>query len=109
MVTLYISMTSGIRGPECEITAEQADHISTLVSKLTEFWTESKFFGMGLGPTNYIVTWDDKYALRVIPEGLVSIWSDGYQNWQGFTDTVGIWKYLQPIGEIAIQNGKMKR
>lgn len=106
MATLYISMTSGSRGPELELTDEQANHISELISELSVFWAESKFFGMGLGPTNYIVSWGDKYAFRVIPEGLVSIWSDGAKDWQYFKDTVGIWKYLEPIGTIALQEWK---
>lgn len=106
----YICMTSGIRGPEGELTEELSKEISELVGELTEPWEGSKLEGRGLNAlcsTHYAVSWLDKDApiisLRTTANGYITVWKQGDTDWREYKDTVGIWAKLAPTGSITLQ------
>lgn len=106
----YICMTSGIRGPEGELTEELSKEISELAGQLTEPWNGSKLEGRGLSalsPTHYAVSWLDKDApivsLRTTANGYITVWKQGDTDWHEYKDTVGIWAKLAPTGSATYQ------
>jgi len=104
MATFYIMMTSGIEGPQCELTDEQIQNIEEMALELNQPWVGSTHFGMGLGPTNYGVSGLNKISgLRILPQGFVTIWKPGDTDWHNFMDTVGLWTYLATIGSPTLQ------
>jgi len=104
MATFYILLTSGIEGPQCELTDEQATKIEELVNQLEQPWVSSTNFGMRLGPTNYSVSdLDKKWGLRVLSQGFVTVWDPVDNDWHNFVDTVGLWSYLATIGSPTLQ------
>lgn len=105
-VSFYISMTSGIRGPEAELTQEQSDKVSELVQQLTDEWVGDKPGGLGhLHATNYIVSGLNGLANSVAVDayGFTRVWENGSSDWRYFKDTVGLWAYLAPIGYAALR------
>lgn len=105
MTTIYVSMTSGIRGPEGKLTQEQADKAKELALQLTEK-CEPTHKGLGdLHCTNYIVSWTDENSpiasVQVDAHGLVRLWRTDLTGWEFYTDTVGLWAYLAPFGYAA--------
>jgi hypothetical protein len=104
MATFFILLTSGIQGPEAELTDEQVQKIEELALQLNQPWVGSTHFGMGLGPTNYGVHSLNKISgLRVLPQGYATIWKPGDTEWHDFIDTVGLWAYLATIGSPVLQ------
>lgn len=103
--TLYVCMTSGIRGPEIELTDEQVQEIINRISQLAEPWVGSSHFG-GPSSDHYMV--HVPYAIpngvRTNAYGFVSVWKDIGKgaDWINYKDTVGLWGYLAPIGSKAI-------
>jgi hypothetical protein len=98
---LYVNMTSGIVGPEIELTDEQVQELVNRVSQLNKLWVGSAHFEM-LGPDHYLV-----YAPFAIPNGVrtnahgfVSVWKD--DDWINYQDTAGVWGYLAPFASQAI-------
>jgi hypothetical protein len=106
----YICMTSGIRGPEGELSEELSKEISELAGRLTEPWDGSTLEGRRLGdlsPTHYAVSWLDKdspvVSLRTTANGYVTVWRQGDTDWHEYKDTMGIWAKLAPTGSVILQ------
>ena len=102
--TFYVSMTSGIRGPEGKLTTKQADKAAKLVQQLTErLPITNASYHFKLHPTNYIVSWNDTnspiQSVHVDSYGLAMVWVPGSTDWVYFRDTVGLWGYLAPFGQ----------
>ncbi len=105
MTTIYVSMTSGIRGPEGVLTQEQVDRAKELALQLTEK-CEPTHQGLGdLHCTNYIVSWTDENSpiasVQVDAYGRVRLWRTDVTGWEFYVDTVGLWAYLAPFGYAA--------
>ena len=104
---LYVCMTSGIEGPEAELTEEQSQKIIELVGQLSQPWVGDAPIGMNLSKDHFIVDWDDDNslisAIRTDPSGYVNMWKRGDTDWHDFVDTVGLWSYLSPLGVDAHQ------
>ena len=99
--TLHVCMTSGIRGPEIELTDEQVAKITELIAQLDQPWVGSAHFGMGLGSDVYMVSiYPTGAGLQTNAYGFVSKWEGN--DWVNYKDTVGLWGYLAPIGSQAI-------
>lgn len=108
--TLYVCMTSGIRGPEIELTDEEVAKINELVDKFDITWEGSNFFGMGLSSDHFmvhVVTPDYYFYLDTNMTGYVKCCKVNAGTEYSFAldkeykDTVGIWGYLAPIGQRA--------
>lgn len=102
--TFYISMTSGIMGPEGKLTKKQADKAAKLVQQLTEkLPLTNASWRFKLHPTNYIVSWNNAdspiQSVHVESSGLIMLWMKGDSDWSFFKDTVGLWGYLAPFGQ----------
>ncbi len=110
MTTLYISMTSGIRGPEDDnLNKEIADKAAALVLQLTEEWQGEPHRG-GLGKlhgTNYIVCWTDVgspiNSVHVDAYGFTMVWMADATDWKYYKDTVGLWAALAPSGYAILR------
>ena len=99
--TLYVNMTSGIRGPEIELTDEQVAKITELTNQLDQPWEGSSLFGMGMGPDHYMVSFPlSNFGVWTNSHGFVCKWEAN--DWVNYKDTVGLWGYLAPIGSRAI-------
>lgn len=96
--TFYICMTSGVRGPELQLTDEQSQAILKIAEGLTKPWDGSKFAGLGLGEDHFSVFWEEDdgqhHGLRTESSGYVSIWRKGDTDWIDYRDTVGLWTHL---------------
>jgi hypothetical protein len=106
--SLYVSMTSGIRGPEGHLPKRQADKAAKLVQQLTEKWPGPNPGGLShLHATNYVVSWNNADSLvqsvHVDCIGFVSVWMVGATDWTYFKDTVGLWGYIAPYGQKALR------
>lgn len=105
-VSFYISMTSGIRGPEGELTEEQANKVTELIQQLTEEWVGQQPGGLShLHATNYIVSGLEGPALSVAVDayGFTRVWTNSNSDWRYYKDTVGLWAYLAPIGYSTLR------
>ena len=99
--TLYVCMTSGVQGPEIELTDEQVAKITQLTNQLDQPWEGSSHFGMGMGPHVYMVSiYPTGAGIRTNAYGFVSKWEGN--DLVNYKDTVGLWGYLAPIGSKAI-------
>ena len=101
-------MTSGIRGPESELTDEQSAKAAELVQQLTEEWGAEKPHGLShLHPTSYIVSWNNEdspvSSVHVDAYGFTMVWMAGDTDWKYYKDTVGLWAYLAPTGYSALR------
>lgn len=99
--TLYVCMTSGVRGPEIELTDVQVQELVSRISELDKPWEGSAHFGMP-SSDHYMV-----HAPFAIPNGIrtnafgfVSVWKDN--DWVNYHDTAGVWGYLAPFASKAI-------
>lgn len=106
---LYISMTSGIRGPEGILTKEQADKAVELVQQLSEEWVGQKPGGLShLHATNYVLSWNNEdspiSSVHVDAYGFTWVWTAESSDWKYYKDTVGLWGYLAPFGQAALRN-----
>lgn len=104
--TFYICMTSGMRGPELELTDEQVAAIVKLAEGLTRPWDGFKLAGHGLGPDHFAVSWEDKdgyCGLWTESSGFVRFWKNGDSDWTQYKDTVGLWSHLSQYGSLAHQ------
>lgn len=110
--TLHVCITSGIKGPEIELTDEETSKIISLVNELDAPWTGSSFFGMGLSPDHFLVhitTPTLMVYLDTNMTGYVKLYKagpDAEYNMafeQKYKDTVGLWGYLAPIAHRAYQ------
>ena len=103
-----ICITSGIQGPESQLTEEQSQRVSELAGQLTEPWIGGRPLGVGLSPDHFLVIWENDSApilgVRTTIRGYVSMWKQGDTDWHDFVDTVGLWSYLAPIGSTTYQN-----
>jgi hypothetical protein len=104
--TLCISMYSGVKNPEVELTEEQSQKMIELVDQLTQpFEGDEQFIGLsGLRTDSYIVFWKDDtdappfVALRAEPYGFVYLWRNNGDLGVALKDTAGLWNFLNPIG-----------
>lgn len=104
--TFYICMTSGMRGPELELTTEQVNLIVKLAEGLTQPWDGSKLAGHGLGPDHYSVYWqdgEDHCSVMTESSGFVRLWKKGDTDWTQYKDTVGLWSHLSQYASPANQ------
>lgn len=108
--TLYVCMTSGVKGPEIELTDEEVSKINELVSQLDTPWEGSNFFGMGLSSDHFmvnIITSDYSIYIDTNMCGYVKFSklepniALSYSSLEEYKDTVGLWGYLAPIGQRA--------
>lgn len=116
--SLYICMTSGLRGPETKLSDEEIVKLKNLIDQLNDPWTGSNFFGMGLSSDHFlvhVVTPDYYFYLDTNMQGYVKVTkveaklgSDDtaisiapvVEN--EYKDTVGLWSYLAPIAHKAL-------
>src|SRR5512144_243092 len=106
--SFYISMTSGIRGPEGELTDEQAAKAAELVQQLSEEWVTQRPGGLShLHATNYILSWNNEgspiQSVHVDAYGFTMVWLVGATDWKYYKDTVGLWGYLAPFGQVFLR------
>jgi hypothetical protein len=95
--SFYICITSGMRGPELELTPEQIAAIVKLAEGLTQPWDGSTLAEHGLGPDHFAVSWEDKdgyCGLWTESSGYVRLWKNGDTDWTRYKDTVGLWAHL---------------
>ena len=105
--TFYICMTSGIRGPELELTDEQVEPIVKLVESLTQPWDGSTLVRHRMpAPDHYAVSWKDGDThcdLWTESSGFVRIYKKGDTDWTEYRDTVGLWAHLASHASVAHQ------
>lgn len=104
--TFYICITSGMRGPELELTDEQVGAIVKLTEGLAQVWDGPKLAGHGLGSDHYAVHWwdgEDPCGLMTESSGFVRLWKKGDVDWTQYRDTVGLWTHLAQYGAPAHQ------
>ncbi len=108
MTKFYISMTSGIQGPEGELSKEEADKAVELSLQLTEEWPGAPRHGLGaLHATNYIVSWENAdspvSSIHVDAYGFTMVWMAEATDWKYYKDTVGLWASLAPAGYATLR------
>jgi len=108
--TLHINMLSGPKGPEGQLTKEQADKVIELVQQLSEEW--DSFILNKLSPTNYIITWENQESpidgIYINDDGCISVWFASATDWKYYKDTVGLWGYLAPFGQMFLREWREK-
>ncbi len=105
--SFYISMTSGIRGPEGELPNEQAAKVLELTQQLTEECSHQHRGLSDLHATNYIISWNNEdspvNSVHVDAYGYTMVWVSGATDWKYYKDTVGLWGYLAPFGQTFLR------
>lgn len=103
--TFSISMYSGLRNPEMELSEELSKKISDLAVPLDKPFVGSHLHGLaGLAPNHYLVHWNEGpvLLLRSQPCGYLHIYR-GHDMGSEVEDTVNLWAFLNAIGGYLLQ------
>jgi hypothetical protein len=101
----YISMYSGLRNPEMELSEELSKKISDLAVPLDKPFVGSHLHGLaGLASNHYMVHWEEGPVLMVMaqPCGYLRIYRSDDKS-ADVEDTVNLWAFLNAIGGYVLQ------